>query len=316
MRVLRTQKDAKRARGRNPLHYVESGDGPEVLFLHGNPTSSYLWRNVIDIVAPAGYRCIAVDLVGMGRSGASSSGYRLVDHIAHVGEFIDELGLSDVTLVGHDWGAVIALALARSDPGRVRGVAVMEGHIHPIDNWDDMDDGARELFSALRTVGVGERMVFEDNVMIEAVLPSGILRSLSPDEMDAYRRPFTDPASRTPMLQWAREIPIAGEPSDVVSIVTSNQQVFVDATMPTLLMHGTPGAVVGRTEVEWCRNHGRAMTIVDVGRGTHFLPEDQPAATADALLGWLGAGRSTAPRWCPSEPARSRVDGPRMCPRR
>lgn len=270
------------------MHYVESGDGPAVLFLHGNPTSSYLWRHVTDVVARSGYRCIAVDLVGMGRSHASSSGFRLVDHIDHVGEFIDELGLADVTLVGHDWGAVIALALARADPDRVCGVAVMEGHIHPIDKWDDMDDGARELFSALRTAGVGERMVFEDNVFIEAVLPSGILRTLSPGEMDAYRRPFVNPASRAPMLEWAREIPIAGEPSDVVSIVASNQQVFADATMPTLLMHGSPGAVVGHTEVEWCRTHGRAMTIVDVGSGTHFLPENRPAATADALLGWLG----------------------------
>ncbi|MDV8020259.1 haloalkane dehalogenase [Rhodococcus sp. IEGM 1330] len=268
------------------MHYVESGDGPAMVFLHGNPTSSYLWRDVTSVVAPAGYRCIAVDLVGMGRSGVSSSGYRLVDHIAQVGEFIDELGLSDVILVGHDWGAVIALALARSDPGRVRGVAVMEGHLRPIDRWDDMDDGARALFSALRTAGVGEGMVFVDNVMIETVLPSGILRTLSPEEMDAYRRPFVNPDSREPMLRWTREIPIAGEPSDVVSIVTSNQQVFADATMPTLLMHGTPGAVVGRAEVAWCRNHGRAMTIVDVGSGTHFLPEDQPAATADALLGW------------------------------
>jgi haloalkane dehalogenase len=191
------------------LHYVEAGQGAPVLFLHGNPTSSYLWRNVVDRVAATGRRCLALDLIGMGKSGKPDLGYRLADHIRYVDAFVESLGLRDLTLVGHDWGAVIALDHQRRFPGRVKGVCFLEGHIRPIASWDELDEGGRRLFTQLRTPGVGERLIFEENLFIEKVLPSGILRTLTEQELAAYRAPFLDPADRSPMLRWPQEIPIA-----------------------------------------------------------------------------------------------------------
>lgn len=268
------------------MQVVESGSGSPVVFLHGNPTSSYLWRNVTGRVAAAGYRCLAVDLIGMGNSGRSLSGYRLIDHIAHVEGLIEALELEDFTFVAHDWGVAIALDITRRLPGRVRGAAIMEGHLHPIASWASMDPAARQLFRNLRTEGVGERMVLHENMFVEVVLPSGILRELSADEMDTYRKPFTDPRSREPMLAWAREIPIEGEPADVTEIVARNCDVLRDPAVPTLLLHGNPGVVVDEAEVRWCRTHGRSMSVVDVGAGLHFLPEDQPGPIAEAIVAW------------------------------
>jgi haloalkane dehalogenase len=269
------------------LHHVETGQGEPVLFLHGNPTSSYLWRNVIDQVAATGRRCLALDLIGMGKSGKPNLDYRLADHIAYVDAFVESLALSDLTLVGHDWGAVIALDHQRRFPGRVKGVCFLEGHIHPIESWDDLDEGGRRLFTQLRTPGLAERLILEENLFIEKVLPSGILRTLTEQEFDAYRAPFEDPASRSPMLSWPQEIPIAGEPADVAKLVQANQAVITDPQAANLLLYGEPGAVIGADEVAWCRTNGRNLTIASVGAGIHFLPEDQPDRIAAALTNWL-----------------------------
>ncbi|WP_218617956.1 haloalkane dehalogenase [Cryptosporangium aurantiacum] len=269
------------------LHYSEHGAGPPVLFLHGNPTSSYLWRDVIGPVADAGYRCLALDLIGMGQSGKPDLGYRLVDHLRYVNAFLDALDLDDVTLVGHDWGAVIALDLLRTRPDQIVAVAFCEGHLHPIERWADLDAGGRELFGRLRTPGVGEQLVLEENFFVETVLPSGVLRRLTDDELDAYRAPYPDAASRRPLLQWPREIPIEGEPADVTAVVRTNQRTIAESSAPKLLLHGEPGAVVGAAEVAWCRAHGQNLDVVNVGRGSHFLPEDLPGPIAEALCGWL-----------------------------
>lgn len=270
------------------LRYVEVGDGDPVLFLHGNPTSSYLWRNVIGEVARAGRRCIALDLIGMGGSGKPALDYRLVDHLEFVEAFIEALGLSDLTLVGHDWGAVIALDHARRFRDRVRGVAFLEGHLRPINRWSDLDEGSRDLFQRLRTPGIGEQLIIQENFFVEEVLPAGILRTLSQEELDAYRTPYRDPAARLPVWRWPQEIPIEGVPADVAAIVAANQMVLADPDLPKLLLHATPGAVIGPAEVAWCREHGQALTIVDLGPGTHFLPEDRPGEIAAALSDWLG----------------------------
>lgn len=269
------------------LHYLEVGGGDPVLFLHGNPTSSFLWRNVIGRVARVGRRCIALDLIGMGASGKPDLEYRLADHISYVDAFVAAMGLSNLTLVGRDWGAVIVLDHARRFPDRVRGVAFLEGHIHPIARWEDMDEGSRGLFQQLRTPGLGEQMIIGDNFFIETVLPAGVVRALSSQEMDAYRGPFRDRSVRGPMWRWPQEIPIEGTPADVTALVRANQGVIADPGTPKLLLHANPGAVIGPTEVAWCRDHGQALTIVDVGHGTHFLPEDRPDEIAAALCGWL-----------------------------
>jgi haloalkane dehalogenase len=269
------------------MHYLEAGTGDPVLFLHGNPTSSRLWRRVIPLLADTGRRCLAVDLIGMGRSGKPEIDYRLADHIRYLDALIDSLGLANLTLVGHDWGAVIALNYARRFPDRVAGVAFLEGHLHPIEHWADLDQGGREMFQRLRTPGVGEQLVIEENFFLEKVLPAGTLRTLTETEMQAYREPFLAPASRRPMLRWPREIPIEGTPADVVALVLANQAVITDPAMPTLLLYADPGAVIGPAEVDWCREHGRSLTMTNVGQGTHFLPEDCADQIAAGLRRWL-----------------------------
>lgn len=271
----------------SPMHYLEVGAGDPILFLHGNPTSSYLWRNVIPHVAGHG-RCIAVDLIGMGRSGKPQIAYRLADHIAHIDAFIDTLGLTDLTLVMHDWGVAIGLHFLARFPKRVRAIALMEGHIRTIDSWSHFDAGARAMFQRLRTEDVGRKLVIEDNFFIETVLPSGVQRALSATEMDAYRTPYREPRDREPLWRWPNEIPIEGYPADVHAIVSDNNATLATSPIPKLLLHAHPGAVIGPAEVAWCRRTLSNLTIVDLGPGTHFLPEDHPDAIGTALARWLG----------------------------
>jgi len=263
------------------MHYVTHGRGRPVVFLHGNPTSSYLWRNVLPPLAAPGRRLIAVDLIGMGGSGKPDIAYRLAEHVEHVGGFLDALSLDDVTFVAHDWGVAIALECLRRAPGRIRGVAFMEGHVRPIPAWDDFD----ELFRRFRTPGVGERMVLEENFLVETLLPAAT--SLTPADLDAYRRPYPDPASRRPLLRWTREIPVAGEPADVADLLEEAWRHLAGSPVRKLLVHGSPGAVLDARAVAWCRRTQPGLAVADVGGAGHFLPEDRPGELAAVLARWL-----------------------------
>lgn len=273
------------------MAYREVGAGPAVLLLHGNPTSSSLWRHVLRRAAAgdgAGCRWIALDLIGMGSSGKPDIDYRLVDHVAFVDAFIRVLGLSDLVLVGHDWGVAIALDRLRRHPGDVRAVAMMEGHLRPLASWDAFDEGGRQLFQQLRAPGTGERMVLEENFFLDTLLPAGLVTAISPTQLAAYRSPYPDAASRRPLLRWAREIPVAGEPADVHELMTAAGEHLQGTTAPTLLIHGGAGVLVNADTVAWCRSHLRHLTVYDVGEPAgHFLPEDRPDEVADALLGWV-----------------------------
>lgn len=273
------------------MTYREVGEGRPVLLLHGNPTSSFLWRHVLRWAASdqhGGCRWIAPDLIGMGSSGKPDLLYRLVDHIAFVDAFIETLGLSEVVLVGHDWGVAIALDRLRRHSKDVRGIALMEGHLSPLPGWDAFDEGGRQLFQQLRTPGTGEQMVLGDNFFLDTLLPAALVGSLSPKELAVYRSPYLDPTSRRPLLQWARQIPVAGEPLDVHRLMTAAAQHLQTATVPTLLIHGDPGVLVTEDTVAWCRDHVANLTVHRVdGPSGHFLPEDCPADVAKALLGWV-----------------------------
>jgi haloalkane dehalogenase len=259
-----------------------------LLFTHGNPTSSFLWRHVIaDLVST--YRCIAVDLIGMGRSGKPDIAYVYADHARYLEAFAHRIGLRDAVLIGHDWGAVLGLDLMCRRPDVIAAAAVCEGHLHPFTSWEQMDHGSRDLFQPLRTPGIRERMVLEENFFIETVLPGGIEHSLSPDEWQAYRAPYPTPADRVPILQWIQQIPIGQDPPDVTRIVLRNQQTLLHGPGRRLLLHGMPGAVVGAAEVAWCRQESTGLDITCIGAGTHFLPEDQPEAIAREIRSWLAA---------------------------
>jgi haloalkane dehalogenase len=200
------------------MSYVDTEQGKPIVFLHGNPTWSYLWRNIIPHVSDLG-RCLAPDLVGMGQSGPSPTGsYRFADHAACLDAWFDTLGLSsDVLLVVHDWGSALGFHRASRYPQQVSGIAYMEAIVQPR-CWADFPDGRDLAFRALRSQD-GERMIFEDNFFIETVLPKSILRRLSDDELAMYRKPFVTRAARKPTLEWPRELPIEGKPPDVVEIV-------------------------------------------------------------------------------------------------
>jgi haloalkane dehalogenase len=221
------------------LAFVAGGSGDTVLFLHGNPTSSFLWRRVLPGLTGSA-RCVAVDLIGMGQSGKPAIGYRFADHASYLEAFADQLGLRDVTVVGHDWGAVLGLDLLRHRPDVVGRIAVCEGHLHPFSRWEDMGPGAGELFSRLRTPSVGEQLVLQENFFIEQVLPGGMNRPLTAAEHDAYREPFPTPRDRLPVLRWIQQIPVNGDPADVDAAVRRNQDVLLRGPVPGCCCTASP----------------------------------------------------------------------------
>ena len=266
------------------IHYVEEGSGDPVLFIHGNPTSCYLWRNVMPHLA-SGARCLALDLIGMGRSDKPDLDYRLVDHARYVDGFIAALGLERLTLVLHDWGSALGFHYARRHEENVRGIAFMEGIVRPL-TWDEWPRTVRSLFQQFRTPDVGWDLVVNRNAFVEQVLPGAILRKLTDEEMARYREPFTDPAARRPVWRWPNEIPVDGEPAEVASLVGEYSIWLGASSVPKLLLHAQPGAILRKDLVAWCREHVKNLRIVDVGPGLHFIQEDRPHEIGEAIRRW------------------------------
>ena len=269
------------------MAYHESGQGESVVFLHGNPTSSYLWRNIIPHISGR-YRCIAPDLIGMGDSAklpnTGAGSYRFVEHRRYLDELLDRLALGDsVTLVVHDWGSALGFDWARRNDRRIAGIAYMEAIVRPVE-WSDWPEAAREIFEGFRS-DAGEKMVIEDNLFVEAVLPASILRDLTPEEHDEYRRPFKVPEHRRPTLTWPREIPLAGEPADVVEIVREYSGWLPGTSFPKLFINAEPGAILTGAQREFCRTW-KNQTEVTVP-GIHFIQEDSPDEIGKAIHDWL-----------------------------
>lgn len=270
------------------IAYREAGRGPGIVLLHGNPTSSYLWRDVLPVLSRHG-RCVAPDLLGMGDSDPlpdpGPGRYRFVDQQRMLDGLLDQLDLGPVVLVGHDWGGVLAVDRARRHPGTVRGIAYLETLVSPL-SWSAPNAPAPELFRALRGPA-GERLVLEENVFIESVLQAGTLRRLGETELAAYRRPFGEPGeSRRPMLTWAREIPLDGEPADVHAVAAANAAWMAGSDVPKLFVNGEPGALLTGPSREECRRWPNQVEVTVPG--LHFLPEDSSGPIAAALSEWLG----------------------------
>ncbi len=256
------------------LAYVDTGAGDPVVFLHGNPTSSYLWRNVIPHVVGVA-RCLAPDLVGMGDSGKAPNGsYRFVDHARYLDAWFDALGLRrNVVLVVHDWGSALGFHWAWRHPERVRGVAYMEAIVRAV-TWQEWPEAARKIFQAMRSPA-GEEMVLQKNVFVERILPASVLRGLTPDEMERYRAPYREPGeARRPTLTWPRQIPVDGEPADVVEIVRAYGAWLAASGLPKLFVNGDPGSILTGAQRDFCRSwpNQREVTVT----GSHFLQEDSP----------------------------------------
>lgn len=270
------------------MAYHERGEGPPVVFLHGNPTSSYLWRNVIPHVADRA-RCIAPDLVGQGDSDklpdSGPDRYRFVEHRRYLDGLLDQLDLGDeVVFVVHDWGSALAFDWANRHRDRVAGIAYMEAIVAEM-TWDDWPDDARNIFQGFRSPA-GEELCLEQNLFVELVLPASVQRDLAPEEMDEYRRPFAEPGEgRRPTLTWPREIPIEGEPADVVEIVGSYGAWLVESQVPKLFVNAEPGAILTGRQRERCRSWPN-QTEVTVP-GIHFVQEDSPHEIGAAVADWL-----------------------------
>ena len=274
------------------LAYVEEGTGDPVVFLHGNPTSSYLWRGVIPHVAPLG-RCIAPDLLGMGDSDrlpdSGPGRYRFVDHRRYLDGLLEALEVRhNVTFVVHDWGSALGFDWANRHRDAVTGLAYMEAIVRPV-TWAEWPDAARGIFQGFRSEA-GESMVLDRNIFVEAVLPRSVLRTLTDDEMAEYRRPFLEPGEgRRPTLTWPREIPIDGEPADVTEIVTSYGEWLSTSPVPKLFVNAEPGAILTGALREVCRAWPN-QTEVTV-RGSHFVQEDSPGEIGRAIADWLPTTR-------------------------
>jgi haloalkane dehalogenase len=270
------------------ISYREVGAGTPLVFLHGSPTSSFLWRHILPIVSEAG-RCLAPDLIGMGDSGKPDIAYTFDDHSRYLDAWLDALGLDQVVLIGHDWGGSLAFDWAARHPGRVRGIAFTETIVKPM-SWDEFPAGAHPLFRAIRTPGQGEAMVLDQNMSIEKALPATITGGLSEEDHEVYRRPYPTRQSRVPLLQWPRAMPLDGEPADVVARIGAYDKWLAEsADVPKLLFTFEPGpsAMMGKEIVDWCADHISALEIKTHGPAGHHTPEDQPEAIAASLLAWL-----------------------------
>ncbi len=270
------------------MSYVEAGgQGPTVLLLHGNPTSSYIWRNIIPRIAPLA-RCIAPDLIGYGQSGKPDIAYRFADQVRYLDTFIAALRLDRLVILAQDWGTALAFHHASRRPQSMLGLAFME-FIRPFADWGSFHQRpqARELFKAFRTPGQGETLILDDNVFIERILPGSVLRQMAPEELAAYRQPFPTPASRRPILSLPRDLPIAGEPADVFAISTADHAALRASTYPKLLFSGDPGALISPEQAREFAAGLSNCRLVELGPGAHYLQEDHPVAIGDAVRDWL-----------------------------
>ena len=271
------------------MAYREAGgaDAPVALFLHGNPTSSYIWRGIIPHVAGVA-RCIAPDLIGFGQSGKPDVAYRFEDHVRYLDAFIAKAGLDSAYLVAQDWGTALAFHLAARRPGFVRGLAFME-FIRPIPSWEDFVRGvpAREIFRRFRTPGEGESLILEGNAFVERVLPGAVRRKLSEEEMAVYRAPFPTPQSRRPTWRFPNELPIAGEPSDVYTTMEAAHAALAASTYPKLLFAADPGALVSPDLAEGFARELQDCRLVMLGPGLHFLQEDHPDTIGRSVAAFI-----------------------------
>jgi len=266
------------------IHYIDEGSGEPILFLHGNPTSSYLWRNIIPHLVPHA-RCIAPDLIGMGRSEKPDLDYRFFDHYPYVEGFIDQLGLSGITLVVHDWGSGLGFHYAMRHSENIRGIAFMEALVKPM-KWKHFPAEFRVGFKLFRTPGVGWLLISVMNVFVKKLLPQAIVRDLSAEEMRRYAAPYPTINSRKPVRQWPCEIPIDGTPVDVHNVITDYSRWLQESPLPKLLFYASPGGIIDSKTLEWCREHFNNLETVDLGEGIHYLQEDHPHEIGEKLAIW------------------------------
>ena len=288
------------------MAYREAGDpeAPVALFLHGNPTSSYIWRNILPIVAPVAH-CVAPDLIGFGQSGKPDIEYRFADHVRYLDAFLERAGISSAFVIAQDWGSALAFHLAARRPDFIRGLAFME-FIRPMPSWNDFHKDAIDTFQKFRTPGVGEKMILEDNLFVEGVLPGATVRKLTKDEMSAYRAPFPTPESRRPTWRFPNELPIEGKPADVYSMMEQAHRILERSAYPKLLFVGDPGALISPAVAERFAKKLQNCRVVRLSSGLHYLQEDHPDVIGSNVKEWLAEAGIQS---CPTQRLTLRRDG-------
>jgi haloalkane dehalogenase len=266
------------------VHYIEEGSGDPILFLHGNPTSSYLWRNIIAYLVPHG-RCIVPDLIGMGKSDKPDLDYRFFDHSKYVEGFIEKLKLLNITFVIHDWGSALGFHYAMRNEENIKGLAFMEAIIKTV-TWDDFPKDFKMGFKLFRAPVIGWFMISVMNIFVNRILPQAIVRDLTTEEKHNYAVPYKTIRSRKPLRQWPLEIPIDGKPADVHEVISKYSQNLQVSELPKLLFYATPGGIMTSTMVEWCKQNLRNLKTVDIGEGIHYLQEDNPHLIGSELANW------------------------------
>lgn len=266
------------------MHYVDEGAGDPILFLHGNPTSSYLWRNILPHLTPHS-RCIAPDLIGMGKSDKPDIAYRFEDHSKYLEAFIKKMNLHNITLALHDWGSGLGFHYAMRHQQNVNGIAFMEAIIDTA-RWEDFPKEFKVGFKMFRTPGLGWLMISVMNVFVEKLLPEAIVRPLTKEEMDHYRAPYKKIKDRKPVRVWPQEIPIDGKPPDMHQLVEEYNRELQRTAIPKLLFYAYPGGIIRSRQVEWCKKNLSNLETVDLGKGIHYLQEDHPHKIGKKLAEW------------------------------
>ena len=276
------------------MAYQEEGEGAPIVFLHGNPTSSYLWRNVIPHLKGLG-RCLVPDLIGMGESDrlpeSGPNSYRFTEHAGFLEELLQKLEVEkDAILVGHDWGGALFFHWAMQHPVAVQGIVYMETIVSPV-SWRDWPEDAKGIFQGMRSEA-GEKIVLQKNLFVEGILPNSVLRKLTEEEMNVYRKPFLEEGERRrPMLTWPREIPIEGEPEDVCSIVTAYGKWLQDCEIPKLFINAEPGSILTGRQRQFCRRFRKQHEVTV--KGSHFIQEDSPDEIGTAIAEFTEKLRQT-----------------------
>ncbi|SFC31345.1 haloalkane dehalogenase [Pseudoalteromonas denitrificans] len=271
------------------IHYIEKGNGDPILFIHGCPTSSYLWRNIIPFVSNT-HKAVAFDLIGMGGSNKPKKPYTFIDNYRVLEGFIDALGLKNITLVVHDWGAALGFEYARKNTENVKAIAFMEAVLPPIFpqvSYDAMGEEIGALFKSFRDPIEGVELLINQHMFIEKTLPDFILRPLDKVTWDQYKAPFLNQDDRTALLTWPKELPIAGEPKDNVVLMADIEAFMCSSQIPMLLLYSDPGILTPPELVPWYQENIKNLSIVHVGKGLHFIQEDEPILIGEAIAHWL-----------------------------
>jgi haloalkane dehalogenase len=269
------------------IHYEDTGSGTPIVFLHGNPASSYVWRNITPLVGEG--RRLAPDLIGMGRSGKPELEYKFADHARYLDAWFDALELDDVILVGHDWGGALAFDWAARHPERVKGIAFFESIVKPM-AWENLSPQAAERSRLIRTTGPGEELVLEKNLFVRQAFTGGVLTPVPDEDLQAYLAPYPTPEARKPILAWARQIPLGGDPAELVARIEAyDEWLAASVDVPKLLLtfEGSPTLLIDEDYKNWCEANIAALDVVHVGEAGHHAAEDRPKEIGTEISTWI-----------------------------